>query len=1645
MKLRLSGKEIQGKSEVRKKNGEKLVRFLHSGSTGEKLLALNALRRFYKDEVSRENAGQRLSVKMKLGPKGLLQDVLNRLREHRQTENFKMELEHIEEQNREKGESQAKTKLTFMLARACSSNLFQALSALKRFNKLNDPETKLTKTSKPLQLLIAKALGKKHLAFYKLLLAFGNKTSDDEKPKGSSLDGKLSKDAEDKFANFIENLLQKPELKNSTIEKLKEYMEKRNGDGRFDDLLEKLKNANGKDLEEIIELLTEEANKGNKEAKELLDKLDGQGKLKVENLGLYMKDHNDTGKYSQLLQAMDKNPDMRYSEISEIIRQNNKKNQKIGDLQDEADETSEVDKILRFMKSNNDDGLYTPIIDFVEQKTPTLAELINKIENDDKRRKYAPLRNHINNKDKRIRDDMRNLLLVANPGINGNLSEALDILHKNPKQGLEMIYADIADDLKQQIKDPSASDSDKLMAKAALKKVENIVNGEKKLEMDDVMNYLTHANGILKGQLNQIVKHLNDKMDEGNVRLDDLFSILDSEFGINSDTIDEPKEYSSKQEEEIDRNHKDLFRVFASGDKLNRCLKFVQERNSEGELADVQNKIDRKKPKKFSDFVRLLRSIDKEALPQIQTLVDLLNAKINLEDLTDYVLRTNFNNQNEEILNFLADEGEDMDYFKLVIKVIDLQNKGKCRHVLTYIDQDSGKQWMEQVIQKAKQGGAEQSHPRMVSELEKMARGDDVNKDRVFAVLHKNNEGDALTWLLDAIEGEPNTNESPLIDKIQRHLKMKNNDPAAKKILKKHNEEAQKRQKATNPTEANQNQDPKLTDLLKLLHQNPNLKAGVPELERWLNQRHKNSRFEATLDFIRNTNLNGKNNRILRELEPSIIAKKLNRQSKFGFAESDLPDTFDMARVLLKRHEEQPKRYQEILDFFNQKGCFDTKKDVEAYLSWVSQNENDEGVLDKVKEAKGKSLGYVLDLIQEEDEENEGELDHVLDRVDGETLSKDNVLDFLKKHNKEGANNDIIAELESMKNPTLKDILDLARKYGKRGDFEDLLTFIKSGGVDPHKLNDPSDDSLFKILNKYRVLGEYPEVFELMAKRKDLRNPENLVDHLIAKNHDGQYDRLIAELSDYVARNREYPDLGQFNEKHPLTKLVHKQLKNVLQNLRSFNKKKAQAEKWLLIIFGRSAEARKWRAYHRLSKNADNLYAEDQHTELGAATLLNFLKKGAQRQQSQALNELLDVQQRWHDGGNRVAMQLMKWGKFTRLMALSKLRGNKTSAKYVENKLEGYHDKFWRILIRVINPGKLKAFVMLREFKDNESQREHMEADLSGRFIRKILRKNDERKAQAFALLMSNLRKQRGLEKAKNFLSKRLIVSQKNSLRDYLYILKQNAIREKKEQEGQNLLIEKVFKRANLNVQSGKREMIKNLQTEGLKNTLKEESMRQLLDRVFRSGNTNATNQKRHALSQLKSISRESQSNEKKLKIWNRITQGKNQKDAMDALSKLRSFYEMDNLKMSMNSLFKWKIANLNARVETEREMEYLINLHRGNFLQRLSQTQDRLLRDTLRKLRGFSSQSKTCVSRVLLRLVNSTALTKLQALQQLRSLNSDFNDEELSMRRLVTRLFYALEERQSNALDRLRRQAREQSMRRKFALQILKKGLEKA
>ena len=274
------------------------------------------------------------------------------------------------------------------------------------------------------------------------------------------MDGKLSKDAEDKFANFIENLLQKPELKNSTIEKLKEYMKKRNGDGRFDDLLEKLKNANGKDLEEIIELLTEEANKGNKEAKELLDKLDGQGKLKVENLGLYMKDHNDTGKYSQLLQAMDKNPDMRYSEISEIIRQNNKKNQKIGDLQDEADETSEVDKILRFMKSNNDDGLYTPIIDFVEQKTPTLAELINKIENDDKRRKYAPLRNHINNKDKRIRDDMRNLLLVANPGINGNLSEALDILHKNPKQGLEMIYADIADDLEQQIKAPSASDSD---------------------------------------------------------------------------------------------------------------------------------------------------------------------------------------------------------------------------------------------------------------------------------------------------------------------------------------------------------------------------------------------------------------------------------------------------------------------------------------------------------------------------------------------------------------------------------------------------------------------------------------------------------------------------------------------------------------------------------------------------------------------------------------------------------------------------------------------------------------------------------------------------------------------------------------------------------------------------------------------------------------------------------------------------------------------------------------------------------------------------------------------------------------------------------------------------------------------------------
>ena len=704
------------------------------------------------------------------------------------------------------------------------------------------------------------------------------------------------------------------------------------------------------------------------------------------------------------------------------------------------------------------------------------------------------------------------------------------------------------------------------------------------------------------------------------------------------------------------------------------------------------------------------------------------------------------------------------------------------------------------------------------------------------------------------------------------------------------------------------------------------------------------------------------------------------------------------------------------------------------------ENQNDD-ILEKMKLGKSNGLSKVLETILEQDE-NSPDFSDVLNRVDEEGVSKENMLDFLRKYNPNGEHDEMIKFLENEENPGISRVLKTAGDLNKEGNLEDFITFVKTGGVDPFKAGNSFEDPLFKILTKYKLLGKFPEIFEVLSKRPDLMDPEALLEYLEMNNINGKYDELIAELENFVKQNRIYPDLGENNKDHPLTKLIHKKMRNSLEILRDFNRNKAKAEKWMGLILTKNKNLEKLRVLRRLGEVAKGDQVLEQREINGKKNLLKFLKRGCQSKMGTSLNMLLNRKRKMQKSERILLGKLANNLTLNKFLAFMRLKRNKANEKYKRHVEKGFREKFWKVLIRLMNPGKLKAYLMLKNFKNEEIAREKRERIKKKRLSTLLVKKNLARNNHSFQILKKNMFDKRILKNARNKLAKVLVSSQKQSLRKPLDKLRQLKKEKQKDENDDLNLMQNVFKRANLRVRNQKLKTIKDLQTEGLRMELENERNRALLENLFGNGNDGINEMRKAALRNLKEWKDEERKREMKLFIWNKIGLAKGRESTMRALCKLRNFNERENLKMSMNSLFKWKIANLTARNETEREMDYLINLHSGSFLNRLSNTQDRLLRDTLNKLRAFSSQSKTSISRVLLKLINSNTMTKLQALQKLRTLNSDFNEEESSARRLISRLYLSLDEKKQKALNRLRQVVKGRRLKRERACRILKKGL---
>lgn len=1624
---------------------DKLSRMLANSSFGKKSLGLKMLRAWKNESIQREKAHLRMCLRMRLGQHNLMREVLGRLRENKQSEEDKEETEEKGRERQRELREGLKSKLARMLVSRSRHSLQRALEKLRsiqghwRTGRLAGGQADPSHLVRILQ-RVSPLL--KFMAYAKLKAHKDRARSGEaEDSKGrAKLAGNLTEEGQKKFNGFIQNLLNKPELGNATIDNLRRFLEKRNKDGKYDHILDELKH-NDKDLGRLLAFLEEEARKGDKAAAEVKHMLDERSKFKVETLKRFMEDRNAKGKYRQLLEHMKQQPDFRLSDLSHIVRQNHRKSGKLGDLMDELDERKEVEKILQFMRDNDSNGRYSELIAHVEAEQPKLSDLLHKIAEENQAGKFDQLKAFVNDRNKRLREKVRDQMLLADPGLNGEFQNALDIWKKGKSAPFEKVCADVKINLEKRKWQRKRDKAEQLMTSRAIEKFDEFVNQSETREVDRMIDYLQHANAVLNGRLNPVVEHFNAKTGRGeDIRLSDLFDYLEEQHGITAGTVDRRESFPDELAERVHNDLRDLYRVFASGNKLGRCLKFIKDRNKDDSLSRVEETMSQLRPNRFSRFVRGLRRLKNEDSADLDNLQKLLNNENDLNELVNFICDSNYKNRNKQLLEFIAEEGDRLTYLGLVDKVLDLEKGGRAAHVLKFIDRDSAGEWMDQAVEAVRRFGDMKQADDALDDLRKLEKKGQVGRDEILKVIQKHNRDGQMERVLEVLDGK--SQESPLMSHVMECLS-KSKNPKAGEILDQVEKQARKR--AGPSKEGKEEPTPQLADLVEVLNGEPKLIGEFPELKALMNEENKESRFEATLDFILKNNLNGKNSLLLAELDPLRVAKRVNR-GRQPVAEADLPDTFKMADEVRKNHQSQPKRYQDTLDFFNQEDRPDTQKDVQAYLKWMNKNGEYDETLDKMAEKKGQGLSSALDVIREENEDPDApEMTDVLERVDEEGLSPENMLALLRKYNSDGKLDDMIRFLEDQPNAGVLEILAQANKLNKEGDLDDFITFVKTGGVDPVRAGEFPEDPLFKILTKYRLLGEFPEVFEALARRPELCNPEALLEHLKAHNDDGRYDDLIDELERYVRANREFPDMGEFNKEHPLTKLIHRKLREALGNFRDFNRQRARAEKWVNLLAKKNLRFDALKTLNRFCKFSSEEQSAEAIRGIKIKAFCDRIKKGSFNKKMQIVGEMKLNRMNRRNAEQKILGKLGNWARDRKLWALMNLRANKTSGKYREMVLRGWKEKLWSLMIKTLNPGIFKALLELRKFRQESMVRENREGALRGWLTRMVVKSSQDRAKNALKLLEKHKHRDKGRQTAKRLLSKYFTNGTKELLRGPFARLRQQNVQRKHQEEHEEVQIISVLKRANMRAEEQQKLAIKNMQIGGLQLTLQQQKNKALLERVMGQGDLTAIEIKRRVLAQLREFCMDEREEEAKLMIWNKLGVGQGQRDMMRALSKLRHHNEMDNLKMSMNSLFKWKIANLNAKIETEREMDYLINLHRGRFLDQLSNTQDGLLRDALRKLRAFSSQSKSSVSRVLLKLINSTKMSKLQALRQLRTLNSDFNEEELSAQRLIGKLYNSLDSKMQSAFEKLAQYCQRDRLRRRMASRMLKEGLTRA
>lgn len=254
-----------------------------------------------------------------------------------------------------------------------------------------------------------------------------------EKPKLSDLYETIIKlNGKGEYTHLIEMINEKPISK---VEELLKFAKHNNADGRYSAFIQHIEGLNNPKVSDVIEFI--QKNNSDGKLDDLNDLVNESEKRTILNDALeYIANNNQDGKYDEILIELRKIEKPTLIDLVTIVKSKNINN-KFEDLLgviNEQEKSEHVDRLVQFMKDHNDSGIYTELLEIIKiKKNPKISDIITYIQANNKDNRFDKLLEQVNNPN--ISNEKIMQFMKSN-NADGRYDEAIEYLRINPKSKL---------------------------------------------------------------------------------------------------------------------------------------------------------------------------------------------------------------------------------------------------------------------------------------------------------------------------------------------------------------------------------------------------------------------------------------------------------------------------------------------------------------------------------------------------------------------------------------------------------------------------------------------------------------------------------------------------------------------------------------------------------------------------------------------------------------------------------------------------------------------------------------------------------------------------------------------------------------------------------------------------------------------------------------------------------------------------------------------------------------------------------------------------------------------------------------------------------------------------------------------------------